>query len=512
MKIRIPMNRVEGDLEVSVDIADGVVRDAWAAGTLYRGFEQILVGRGAMDGLVLTPRVCGLCSTSHLSAAARALDRIAKVVPPPDALRLRNVALMAEHVQSDLRQSFLMFAADFANRAYAPLGLHEEAVRRYAPLRGSTAVEVLRETRKLTELIAIIGGQWPHSSFMVPGGVVSVPAATDLAQARLLLRQLRGWYERRVLGCSIERWGEVRDGAGLDAWLHENDAQRDGDLGFVVRLCRELGLQRTGRGHGHFLSFGSLDFPPGTGVASGDGHGRLVPAGFVRAGNGDHAAFDQRKVAEHVAFSWFKDYDGGRHPFEGETRPYASGAEDVKYSWTKAPRFDGEPAEVGPLAEALVGRHPLFVDLAGKDGPSTFLRQLARLVRPATLLPAMDAWLAETAGEGCCYEDPGEIVQGEGFGLIEAARGALGHWVRIEGGTIRHYQIVTPTAWNASPRDTGGVRGPMEEALVGTAVRDPENPVELGHVVRSHDPCLVCTVHTLSRGREVGRLSFGGLS
>jgi hydrogenase large subunit len=187
------------------------------------------------------------------------------------------------------------------------------------------------------------------------------------------------------------------------------------------------------------------------------------------------------------------------HPFEGETRPYATGQESSKYSWAKAPRFDGLPAETGPLAEMLVAGNPLFVDLVGRNGANAYLRELARLVRAAELIPAMETWLAETTGDAKFYTPPGEIVAGHGFGLTQAARGALGHWVRIADGAIEHYQIITPTAWNASPRDSDGVRGPMEQALVGTPVRDESNPVELGHVVRSFDPCLVCTVHTVSK-------------
>jgi Ni,Fe-hydrogenase I large subunit len=207
-----------------------------------------------------------------------------------------------------------------------------------------------------------------------------------------------------------------------------------------------------------------------------------------------------------VAYSWFEGYSGGRHPFEGETRPYATGQENVKYSWAKAPRYDGRPAETGPLAEMIVAGNPLFVDLLSpksstalfQSGPSVFTRQLARLVRPAEHIPAMETWLAETTGDARFYTPPGEIVEGAGFGLTQAARGALGHWVRIADGAIAHYQIITPTAWNASPRDTDGVRGPMEEALIATGVQDASNPVALGHVVRSFDPCLVCTVHTVT--------------
>ena len=95
--IEVPLNRVEGDLEVRVETAAGVVTDAWCAGTMFRGFERVMVGRGSLDGLVITPRICGLCSVSHLTAAALALDALVAAEVPPNAVRIRNVALMVEH-------------------------------------------------------------------------------------------------------------------------------------------------------------------------------------------------------------------------------------------------------------------------------------------------------------------------------------------------------------------------------------------------------------------------------
>jgi len=170
-----------------------------------------------------------------------------------------------------------------------------------------------------------------------------------------------------------------------------------------------------------------------------------------------------------------------------------------KYSWSKAPRYAGLPAETGPLAERIVGGDPLFGDLLRRDGANLVIRQLARLTRPATLLAAMESWLGEMAArpDQPYYEPVPPIKDGRGFGLVEAARGALGHWVEIRDGKIARYQIVTPTAWNGSPRDHAGVRGPWEEALIGTPIADIDNPVEAGHVVRSFDPCLVCTVHVV---------------
>lgn len=503
--LSVPLNRVEGDLEVRVRIEDGRVADAWSAGTMYRGIENMLVGRAALDGLVITPRVCGICTTAHLLAAARALEAIADVEPPPDAIRIRNVTMATELVQSDARQSILMFMVDFANNAYASLPDFEEAVARFQPFKGRSVLEAIRETKRLIEIIAILGGQWPHSSYMVPGGIVTVPSDADIVQCRHLLAGFRTWYERQILGCRVERWLEVASEADLDAWLEEKSAHAEGDLGFFVRFARSIGLDQIGRGHDNYLSVGGLSIPGGSSVRARVGHGEhLIGVGFARGLEVE--AFDQSRIAEHVTHAWYADYEGGKHPFEGETRPYACGEESHKYSWAKAPRYSGFPAETGPLAQMIISGHPLFRDIVGRSGPSAFVRQLARLVRAAELIPAMETWLAETNGRGCFYRRVDGIERGQGMGAIEASRGALGHWVKIADGRIEKYQIITPTAWNGSPRDSDGVRGPWEEALLGTKVNDPTNPVELGLVVRSFDPCLVCTVHALDgRGRHLGR-------
>ena len=187
---------MEGDLELHLEMDDQVVSEVRSVGTMYRGFENLLKGRAPLDGLVITPRVCGICSTSHLKAATKALDMIFKVHVPDDAIRVRNITLMAEQLQNDLRHTFLLFMPDFARSAYQGSSFFEEAVARYLPLKGETAVRTIRETKKIVEIIAILGGQWPHSSFMVPGGVVSVPGQNDINQCRSLLSSFRRWYEK----------------------------------------------------------------------------------------------------------------------------------------------------------------------------------------------------------------------------------------------------------------------------------------------------------------------------
>ncbi len=504
--LQLPVNRVEGDLDLKVEIVDRRVADAWCSGTMFRGFEQILAGRGALDGLVITPRVCGICGTAHLTAASRALDSISGVEVPDNGVRMRNVALMTEHIQSDVRHAFLTFMSDFANPAYRKHPLFEEAFRRYEPFRGEAVIETVRETKNVLGIVAILGGQWPHSSYMVPGGVVSVPGQSDILQCLHLLRQYRRWYETRVLGCEIARWNAIKDVSALDAWLIEKEDHRESEIGFFLRFAEKAGLETMGKGHGNFISFGSFDLPRQTQVKAGtEGDRLLIPAGFARGATGE--AFDAEKIAEHVSHSWFRDPGKARHPFDGETRPYASGAEGDKYSWAKAPRYDGVPAETGPLAEAVIAGRLLFVDLLRRSGPNVLIRELARLTRPAVIFEAIETWLREMLAEdGDFYTPPGEIAEGVGAGLTQAARGALGHWVKIEDRKIVHYQIITPTAWHASPRDDQGVRGVMEEALVGTPVKDEQNPVEIGHVIRSFDPCLVCTVHSLGKGMSPARM------
>jgi len=157
------------------------------------------------------------------------------------------------------------------------------------------------------------------------------------------------------------------------------------------------------------------------------------------------------------------------------------------------------PAETGPLAEMVVASHPMFIDFIRQDGPNVFIRELARLIRPAYLIPLMEQWLEETVRcDEEFYQDHRKKENGKGYGLLEAPRGALGHWVKIKNAKIQKYQIITPTAWNASPLDASGFRGPCEEAIVGTEIKDLDNPIEVDHIIRSFDPCLVCTVHTIN--------------
>jgi hydrogenase large subunit len=486
----IPLNRVEGDLEIHLELdRDHVVSAAKSVGTMYRGIENLMTGRGPLDSLVITPRICGICTTAHLNAAAKALDMAYNVSIPADAHRLRSATLMVEQLQNDLRHLFLLFMPDFTRTRYADHPLHDEAVARYRPLKGQSTVQTLQETKKLIEIIAILGGQWPHSSFMVPGGVVSVPGGSDIAQCRHILSSFRKWYENRVLGCTLDRWQAVGTWDELQQWLVEKPAHRDSELGFFIRMALSTGLDNLGRGHDRFISAGGPDLPkPGGGCLP------LFPAGIFTPE--ETAPLDPEKITEDVTHSFFKETPG--HPFDSRTiaDPYTD--DGRKYSWAKAPRYDDKPAETGPLADLLMAGTPLFVAWVRSNGASVFIRELARIVRPAMLLPAVEQCVAGMAhADAQYYTDTLKPLSARSFATVTAPRGILGHWVVIKDGKIANYQVITPTAWNGSPRDKNGIPGPWEQAIVGTAVRNPEDPVEVEQVVRSFDPCLVCTVHAI---------------
>lgn len=243
---------------------------------------------------------------------------------------------------------------------------------------------------------------------------------------------------------------------------------------------------------------------------------RFFPAGRVGA-DLKLQPVDASEVAEYVKHAWYDDRTTGRRPAEAETVPAPEKAGG--YSWLKAPRYGGEAYEVGPLARTLVayaaGEAAVKAQVDGvlahfKAGPEALFsvlgRHAARALEAQRLVGAMQEWvLALKPGEPVC--EWREVPEsGTGMGITEAPRGALGHWCEIEDHKLTRYQLVVPTTWNASPKDDEGNPGPVERALIGTKIKDAENPFELVRIVRSFDPCLACSVHMLTpRGREIAR-------
>ena len=525
-----PLGRVEGDLDVRVTIQDGVVTSAWTEAAMFRGFEMILKGKDPQAGLVVTPRVCGICGGSHLYKACYALDTAWSTHVPQNATLIRNIAQACETLQSIPRYFYALFAVDLVNKNYARSSMYDEAVRRFAPYVGTSYQTGVVLSGKPVEVYAIFGGQWPHSSFMVPGGVMSAPNLSDVTRATAILQHWKdNWLEKVWLGCSVERWLQVKSWADMQEWVNENESQFNSDCGFFIRYALDIGLDKYGAGVGRYLATGTYFDPAQYENPTIDGRNdALIGRSGVYA-DGQWHSFDHLRVSEDVTHSF---YTGDRplHPWDGETNPIdpLRGRDQGKYSWAKSPRYDVPdlgrvPLEAGPLARRVAAGgpnaaahqddDPLFVDMLDKLGPSVFVRQMARMHEAPKYFSWVMKWLSEIDLHGSFHTKPTEHPSGKGFGSTEAARGALSDWIVIEDGKIKNYQIVTPTAWNIGPRDSAGTLGPIESALVGTPIKDQTDPVELGHVARSFDSCLVCTVHAYDgkTGRELNRFVINGM-
>lgn len=525
-----PLGRVEGDLDLRVKIRDGVVTEAWTEASMFRGFEIILRGKDPQAGLIVTPRICGICGGSHLYKAVYALDTAWKTHVPQNATLVRNIAQACETLQSIPRWFYALFAIDLTNKNYAHLPEYDEVVRRFAPFVGTSYERGVTLSGKPVEVYAMFGGQWPHSSFMIPGGVMCAPTLSDVTRAIAILDNWkREWLEKSWLGCSIERWMENKTWADILAWADENDSQRNSDCGLFLRFALRAGLDKFGAGCGAYLATGTYFQPELYEHPTIDGRNdALINRSGIYDGAGYHD-FDHLNVREDTSHSFYKG-DRFLHPWQGETDPIdpLDGHKQGKYSWAKSPRYEvpgkgAMPLEAGPLSrQVMAGKpnaaghqdfDPLFLDAIKTVGPSVLVRVMARMHEAAKYYQLTRKWLDAIDLHGRFYTKPEELAEGRGFGSTEAARGSLSDWIVISNGRIENYQVVTPTAWNIGPRDRLGTLGPMEQAFVGSRIADPTDPVEMGHVARSFDSCLVCTVHVYDgkSGRELSTFRVGEL-
>jgi hydrogenase large subunit len=523
-----PLGRVEGDLDLTISINDGVVTDAWTTASMFRGFEIILKGKDPQAGLIVTPRVCGICGGSHLYKAVYALDTAWKTHVPHNATMVRNIAQACETMQSIPRWFYALFAIDLTNKNYAKAKEYDECVRRFAPFVGTSYEKGVTLSGKPVEVYALFGGQWPHSSFMIPGGVMCAPTLSDVTRAIAILEYWKKeWLETTWLGCSVERWLENKTWADVLKWADENDSQRNSDCALFIRFSQRIGLDKLGQGCGAYLATGTYFQPELYDHPTIDGRNdALINRSGIYDGSGFHD-FDHLRVKEDITHSFYRG-NSMLHPWDGVTEPIdpLDGEKQGKYSWAKSPRYDvpGKgfvPLEAGPFARQVVAGKPnplphqdfdpLFLDAVRTVGPSVMIRVMGRMHEAAKYYKLARKWLDALELHDKFYTKPAELPEGKGFGSTEAARGCLSDWIILKNGRIENYQIVTPTAWNIGPRDNRQTNGPMETAFIGARITDPSDPVEMGHVARSFDSCLVCTVHAYDgkTGKELSRFRIG---
>jgi hydrogenase large subunit len=460
-----PVTRIEGHLKVTVTIdsvgGEQQVVDAWTTGTLFRGIENILLDRHPWDAQHITQRICGVCPVPHSMASVLALQQASGVSPPPNATLLRNLVLAANFLDSHILHFYHLTTPDYVDGpAMPPWQPAWQSDRRIDAATTAALVNnyatALDIRRKAHEMGALFGGRMPHPPVFLPGGITTTPRRERIAKFREYLSEVRSFIDGPYLS-------DV-----------QTIASAYGDY-FSV-----------GRGPGNMLSFGVFGSGP-----RGDTD-PLFKRGRVLAASTAVETMSTRAIAEQVTYSWYDEETQNLKPTAGATTPLYPKAN--AYSWIKAPRYDGRPYEVGPLAR-------MWINGDYQRGVSVMDRHAARAQEASKLASAMASWLDQLDSNGpvtaACTVPP--VATGEG--LTEAPRGALGHWLRIDKSRIGGYQVVTPTCWNASPRDVGGGRGPMEEALVGIPVRNAAEPIEVLRVIHSFDPCLACAVHVARPGR-----------
>lgn len=547
-----PVTRIEGHLRIDCELDNGRVSRAWSSGQMWRGIELILKDRDPREAWLYTQRICGVCTTVHAMASVRSVENALKMEIPLNAQYIRNILMAAHAVQDHIVHFYHLSALDWVDvtsalkadpKKTAMLAQNTSSWHMNSPqvfaetqnrLKGfvgsgqlgiftngywghpamkltpelnllATAhyLQALEVQRKANMIVSILGGKTPHIQNLAVGGVAN-PINTD-SPSTLTMERL--FYVKTL----IDELGDFVNNVYFQ------------DVCAIGACYKEWTAY--GAGVTNYLSV--PEFPMDTKGTVFEHPGGFIPDGDLnrfRSITGFDDDFIRKGVQESVKHSWYEG-SWSRHPWEEDTAPhYTEFQDDGKYSWVKAPTFNGKPAQVGPLANVLCmyaagdAHTRRYTDkaldtisgMAGGKVPisalhSTMGRHAARAVRAAVLYETLQKqWqaLMENIGKGDTWTfNKPEFPNGEikGVGLHEAPRGVLSHWIVIKGGKIKNYQAVVPSTWNSGPRNAQDAPGPYEASLVGTPVADAEKPLEVLRTVHSFDPCLACAIHMVDR-------------
>ena len=558
-----PITRIEGHLRIEAVIDDNnTIVDAYSSSTMFRGIETILKGRDPRDCGLLAMRICGVCTGTHYQRSIEAVEHAFGVTIPKNARIVRNLIQGSLYLHDHVVHFYHLHALDWVDITSAlkadPKKTAEEA-RKWAKVAGvdpwtdaeSEFAQVQERVAKFVKQgrLGIFGnGYWGNKHYKLTPeqnliGVTHYLQALDLQRDAAKMMAVFGGKNPHpqsiVVGgvtCVQDIENPARIGLFKDLLMTFRKFIKQAympDIYMAGTMYADEALDGTGGGLKSYMSYGDFRLDD-TGFYKS---ALLFPSGIVMNGDLNHVIdFDPEKVAEDVTHSWYKG-EKPLHPFDGVTDPEYTGfgrKEDGiayldtkhKYSWIKAPIYDDKRVEVGPLARMIVGvarkdeRITEYVMKFLKNGNlptkvlfSTVGRTAARAIETELMADMMVEWTDELArnvatGDLSTWtEFDFEKVSrdAKGYGLAEAPRGALGHWVRIENGKVANYQAVVPSTWNASPRDAKERMGAYEASLIGTKVANPDQPLEILRTIHSFDPCIACAVHIVdTKGKELG--------
>ena len=524
-----PVTRIEGHLKIETEVVDGNVTGAWSTGTLFRGIETILKGRNPEDAWLFTQRLCGVCTYVHGSSSVRSVEDAAGVTIPENARIIRNLLMGAQYLHDHPVHFYHLHALDWVDIVSA-LSANPSATSNLAKNVSSNAPDIdfvavqqrLKNFVESGQLGPFANAYWGHPAYKLSAEANLLLAAHYLEALKIQARtsQLHAIFGGKNPHVQTMRVGGVTCRHDINnARINEfrnllNEAKNFidtvyiPDAAFLAEFYAKPENGNWGKigGNDNFLACG--EFP----MTSQEPQSLFFPQGVIFGRNLNNVLpLDTGEIKEHAQYSWYQN-NQALHPSIGETDPNYTGYDtDGSYSWLKAPRYQDEPMEVGPLArmlvaygkgmpEALGAINGFLVDADLPDISAMFSvlgRVAARALETQIIANAMGDWLNGLSIGQSAYDPTPTPVTGTGMGLNEAPRGAIGHWINIQSQKIENYQMVVPSTWNFGPRCANGLPGPMEKALEGVPVDNPSQPLEILRTVHSLDPCIACAVHVI---------------
>src|SRR5512137_2859664 len=521
-----PITRIEGHLRIDCEVEGGKVSKAWSSGTMWRGIEQILTGRDPREAWIFTQRICGVCTTVHSLASVRAVENALGLEIPLNAQLIRNLIIIAHALHDHVVHFYQLCALDWVDVVSA---LKADPAKSAAIAQslsewpGNSVQEFRAVQERLKQFVArgqlgiFSNGYWGHPAMKLSPevnllAVAHYLQALDFQRYALKAVAILGSKTPNIQNLAV---GGVANAINLDAAsplnmnkLFEIKEQLESVVKFVQQVYFP-DVAAIGGMYAEWLGYGAgvknylavPDLPTDAAATRFD-----LPGGTIL--NGDLSTVKAIK-------SWKDEY------FE----------KNVTESIARA-CFDGKPMQVGPLSQVLVGYalgderimkwSNKCLEIAGKVAGaklspavlhSTLGRIAARAIRAAALSEiSLKHWglLAANVGKGdtAIYVEP-KFPSGtvRGYGVHEAPRGVLSHWVVIENGKIKNYQAVVPSTWNAGPRDAKDQAGPYEASLMGNPIAQADKPLEALRTIHSFDPCLACAVHVHdASGNEIAQV------
>jgi hydrogenase large subunit len=482
-----PTTRIEGHHSATLQVEDGVITDARSKMDMFRGIESIVLGRQPSDAPQFCQMVCGVCFTNHRMASTLAIEDAAKRAGifegvPKQARLLRDIMEAMFLIWNDIVHLFTLTGPDYSD------AIADTSFDRLNPGDGDGYTAALEKQRVLLQAFTEFGGKAPHPLTYAPGGVAATPDEETVADVRKTGKTLNEWLgPTDAIPATLEA---VRD-RDFDAVEYPGL----GDLLSILIGASDVGAGHGGQGPGNFYA---------NGMFTNHGPDQLFRRGIYRDGSLSVPSREElvQNITEDTAYSWYTKESGGSPSEAPPPKPEPEKPE--AYTWGKAPRYNGDAMETGPLARLIVADldpHDLRSKLGGaSDRSSTLNRLIARVQELLLVRDALDDWLAALDTEGTFSAPWSDDFTADGVGLWGASRGALSHWVSVEDGEITQYQIISPTLWNLGPRDSNDKPSILEQALVGMPVDNYDDPIDVMRAIRSFDPCLGCAVHVEGDG------------